>query len=53
MAQAASVLPDGWCGLGDAAESDFEAEGAEPADVVGDLPAGGGLVVVVVGPRSA
>jgi hypothetical protein len=23
--------------------------GAEPADVVGDLPAGGGLVVVVVG----
>jgi hypothetical protein len=34
--------------FGKAAESDFEAEGAELADVVGDLPAGAGLVLVVV-----
>jgi len=30
------------------AEGDFEAEGAELADVVGDLPADAGLAVVVV-----
>ena len=28
-----------WFGFGDAAEGDFEAEGAELADVVADLPA--------------
>jgi hypothetical protein len=38
----------GWCPAcrveaGDAGQGDFEAEGAELADVVGDLPAGGGL----------
>ena len=37
-----------WTGFGDAAEGDFEAEGAELADVVGDLPPGAGLAVVVV-----
>ena len=36
-----------WVGFGDAAERDFEAEGAELADVVGDLAAGGGLAFVV------
>ncbi len=35
--------------FGEAAEGDLEAEGAEPADVVGDLPAHAGLAVVVVG----
>ncbi len=35
-------------GCGDAAEGDFEAQGAELADVVGDLPAGAGLAFVVV-----
>jgi hypothetical protein len=35
-------------GLGEAAEDDLEAEGAELADVVGDLPAGAGLAFVVV-----
>src|SRR5258708_12037045 len=38
-----------WFGFGDAAEGDLEAEGAELANVVGDLPAGAGLAVVVVG----
>ena len=32
----------------EAAEGDLEAEGAELADVVGDLPAGAGVPVVVV-----
>ena len=35
-------------GLGDAAEGDFEAEGAELADVVGDLAAGVALALVLV-----
>ncbi|MBV9381498.1 MAG: hypothetical protein JO242_12605 [Streptosporangiaceae bacterium] len=35
-------------GPGDAAEGDFEAERAELAGVVGDLPADGGLALVVV-----
>ena len=35
-------------GFGDAAEGDFEAEGAELADVVGDLAAGVALALVVV-----
>ena len=35
-------------GVGDAAEGDFEAEGAELADVAGDLPAGVLLALVVV-----
>jgi hypothetical protein len=39
----------GWVGVGDAAEGDFEAEGAELADVVGDLPAGVLLALVVRG----
>jgi len=34
-------------GFGDAVEGDFEAEGAELADVVGDLPAGALALVVV------
>jgi len=34
--------------FGEAAEGDLEAEGAELADVVGDLAAGAGLAVVVV-----
>ena len=37
-----------WVGLGDAAEGDFEAEGAELADVVGDLAAHVPLALVVV-----
>jgi hypothetical protein len=37
-----------WVGFGDAAEGDFEAEGAELADVVGDLPADAALAFVVV-----
>ncbi len=37
-----------WLGFGDAAQGDFEAEGAELADVVGDLPAGVALAFVVV-----
>ena len=39
-----------WPGVwfGEAAEGDFEAEGAELADVVGDLPADAGLALVVV-----
>jgi hypothetical protein len=37
-----------WLGSGDAAEGDFEAEGAELADVVGDLSADAGLAFVVV-----
>src|SRR5260221_3131413 len=37
-----------WFGFGDAAEGDLEAEGAELADVVGDLAAGAGLALVVV-----
>src|SRR5262245_66501921 len=36
-------------GSGDAAEGDFEAEGAEFADVVRDLAAGVALALVVVG----
>src|SRR5262249_61966072 len=36
-------------GSGDAAEGDFEAEGAEFADVVSDLAAGGALALGVVG----
>src|SRR5262249_34544270 len=36
-------------GSGDAAEGDFEAEGAEFADVVSDLAAGVALALVVVG----
>ena len=35
-------------GFGDAAEGDFEAEGAELADVVGDLAADVALALVVV-----
>jgi hypothetical protein len=35
-------------GFGDAADGDFEAEGSERADVVGDLAAGVALAVVVV-----
>jgi hypothetical protein len=35
-------------GFGDAGEGDFEAEGFDLADVVGDLAAGGGLPFVVV-----
>src|SRR5208282_5295727 len=38
-----------WFGVGGAAEGDFEAEGAELADVVGDLPADVCLALVVVG----
>jgi len=38
----------GFAGFGEAAEGDLEAEGAELADVVSDLPAGAGLAVVVV-----
>jgi hypothetical protein len=41
----------GWVvlrGFVEAAEGDFEAGGAEPADVADDLPAGAGLVLVVV-----
>src|SRR6266851_5416422 len=34
--------------FGEAAEGDFETEGAELADVVGDLPACAGLALVVV-----
>src|SRR5271169_3347835 len=37
-----------WLGFGDAAQGDFEAEGAELADVVSDLPAGVALALVVV-----
>ena len=37
-----------WFGAGDAAQGDFEAEGAELADVVGDLAADAGLALVVV-----
>ena len=37
-----------WVGFGDAAEGDFEAEGSELADVVGDLAAGVALALVVV-----
>ncbi len=59
--QPAAVCAVGWIGgsgglvaalrggAGDAAEGDFEAEGAEFADVVGDLPAGVTLALVVVG----
>ena len=35
-------------GFGDAAQGHFEAEGAELADVVSDLPAGVALALVVV-----
>jgi hypothetical protein len=35
-------------GFGDAAQGDFEAEGSELADVVGDLAAGVALALVVV-----
>ena len=38
----------GWFGFGDAAEGDVEAEGAELADVVADLPADLGAALVVV-----
>src|SRR2546421_7105526 len=37
-----------WAGFGDAAEGDFEAEGTELADVVGDLPADAALALVIV-----
>jgi hypothetical protein len=37
-----------WFGCGDAAQGDFEAEGAELADVVADLPAGLAAALVVV-----
>ena len=37
-----------WVGFGDAAEGDFEAEGSELADVVGDLAAHVALALVVV-----
>ena len=49
MGQAAWVgpVPSG-LGFGDAAEGDLEAEGAELADVVGDLAAGVALALVVV-----
>jgi len=40
-----------WFGFGDAAEGDFEAEGAEFADVVGDLAADVALALVVVDPE--
>jgi hypothetical protein len=35
-------------GFGDAAEGDFEAEGSELADMMGDLAAGVALAIVVV-----
>jgi hypothetical protein len=35
-------------GFGDAAQGDFEAEGAGLADVVGDLAADAGLALVVI-----
>jgi len=38
-----------WFGAGGAGEGDLEAEGAELADVVGDLAAGVALAFVVVG----
>ena len=41
------LVPSGF-GVGDAAEGDFEAEGAELADVVGDLAADVALAFVVV-----
>jgi hypothetical protein len=41
-----------WGGVGDAAEGDLEAEGAELADMVADLPADVALAVVVSTPRS-
>jgi hypothetical protein len=59
--QPAAVCAVGWIGgsgglvaalrggAGDSAKGDFEAEGAEFADVVGDLPAGVTLALVVVG----
>ena len=37
-----------WFGFGDAAEGDFEAEGAELADVVADLPADLSAALIVV-----
>jgi len=41
-------LVGGCVGVGEAGEGDFEAEGAELADVVGDLAADAALAVVVV-----
>ena len=37
-----------WVGLGNAGQGDFEAEGFDLADVVGDLAPEGGLPLVVV-----
>ena len=49
MGQAAWAGPCSvWAGFGDAAEGDLEAEGAELADVVGDMAADVALALVVV-----